>query len=102
MTALMPRSLGEVRGSGQRVSPPSWPRTGRPSEVGVAGRTAAQARASATASASAAAAARAGSRCRSVGIHYPRRTITIALARGAAHATGAGLVGLLFWWITHR
>ena len=24
------------------------------------------------------------------------------LVRGATHATGAGLVGLLFWWITHR
>ncbi|MET9249898.1 Arm DNA-binding domain-containing protein, partial [Nonomuraea sp. NPDC003709] len=51
----------------------SWPRTGRPSEIGVAGRTAAQARASATASASAAAAARAGSRRRPVGIHHSRR-----------------------------
>ncbi|MQY07233.1 hypothetical protein [Actinomadura macrotermitis] len=31
-----------------------------------------------------------------------RRTIGFALARGAAHATGTGLIGLLFWWITHR
>lgn len=36
---------------------------------------------------------------RSAGI---RRTIALALIRGAAHATGTGLVGLLFWWITHR
>jgi hypothetical protein len=31
-----------------------------------------------------------------------RRTIALAFVRGAAHATGTGLVGLLFWWITHR
>ncbi|MFC7267230.1 hypothetical protein [Streptomyces lutosisoli] len=31
-----------------------------------------------------------------------RRTVGFALARGAAQATGTGLVGLLFWWITHK
>ncbi|MER6581699.1 hypothetical protein [Nonomuraea sp. NPDC001023] len=31
-----------------------------------------------------------------------RRTLAVALARGAAEAAGGGLVGLLFWWITHR
>jgi hypothetical protein len=31
-----------------------------------------------------------------------RRTIGFALARGAAQATGTGLIGLLFWWITHK
>jgi len=31
-----------------------------------------------------------------------RRTIGYALARGAAHATGAGLVGLVFWWLTNH
>ncbi|WP_327582288.1 hypothetical protein OHA25_41035 [Nonomuraea sp. NBC_00507] len=39
---------------------------------------------------------------RLAGVCRFRRTIGIAFARGAAHATGAGLVGLLFWWITHR
>ncbi|GAA2788928.1 hypothetical protein [Nonomuraea dietziae] len=39
---------------------------------------------------------------RSPGIRRLRRTIALALVRGAAHATGASLVGLLFWWITHR
>ncbi|MEV5554718.1 hypothetical protein AB0L44_13765 [Nonomuraea wenchangensis] len=39
---------------------------------------------------------------RSAGIRRLRCTVALALVRGAAHATGAGLVGLLFWWITHR
>jgi plastocyanin domain-containing protein len=31
-----------------------------------------------------------------------RRTIGYALVRGAAQATGTGLIGLLFWWLTHK
>jgi heme O synthase-like polyprenyltransferase len=31
-----------------------------------------------------------------------RRTIGYASVRGAAQATGTGLAGLLFWWITHH
>ncbi|MCK2218703.1 hypothetical protein MF672_033640 [Actinomadura sp. ATCC 31491] len=31
-----------------------------------------------------------------------RRAIGTAFARGAAHAAGTGVVGLLFWWFTHR
>ncbi|WP_327588246.1 hypothetical protein OHA25_15415 [Nonomuraea sp. NBC_00507] len=41
-------------------------------------------------------------RRRSASVRRFRRTIGIAFARGAAHATGTGLIGLLFWWITHR
>ncbi|GAA0991355.1 hypothetical protein GCM10009555_078500 [Acrocarpospora macrocephala] len=41
-------------------------------------------------------------RRRSPGLRRLRRTIGIAFACGAAHATGTGLIGLLFWWITHR
>ncbi|MFF4198300.1 hypothetical protein [Nonomuraea sp. NPDC001831] len=41
-------------------------------------------------------------RRRSASVRRLRRTLVIALAQGAAKATGAGLVGLLFWWITHR
>ncbi|MEV1246434.1 hypothetical protein [Nonomuraea sp. NPDC049750] len=40
-------------------------------------------------------------RRRSANIRYLRRSIAIAFARGGAHATGSGLIGLLFWWITH-
>jgi hypothetical protein len=34
--------------------------------------------------------------------HRLRRTVSFALVRGAAQATGTGLIGLLFWWITHK
>ena len=31
-----------------------------------------------------------------------RNTILFAVVRGAATAAGSGLVGLAFWWISHR
>ena len=31
-----------------------------------------------------------------------RRAIIFAAARGAAAAAGSGLIGLAFWWLTHR
>jgi len=31
-----------------------------------------------------------------------RNAILFAAVRGAAAAAGSGLVGLIFWWITHR
>ncbi|HEY3683785.1 MAG TPA: hypothetical protein VGL93_12130 [Streptosporangiaceae bacterium] len=31
-----------------------------------------------------------------------RRIVGYTFVRGVAHATGTGLAGLLFWWITHR
>jgi hypothetical protein len=31
-----------------------------------------------------------------------RNAVIFAAARGAATAVGSGLVGLAFWWITHR
>jgi hypothetical protein len=31
-----------------------------------------------------------------------RNTIMFAAARGAATATGSGLVALTYWWITHH
>ena len=31
-----------------------------------------------------------------------RNAVIFAAARGAATAAGSGLVGLAFWWITHR
>jgi plastocyanin domain-containing protein len=31
-----------------------------------------------------------------------RKAIIFAAARGAATATGSGLVGLALWWITHH
>jgi hypothetical protein len=31
-----------------------------------------------------------------------RNAIIFATARGAAAATGSGLVGLAFWWLTHH
>jgi hypothetical protein len=30
-----------------------------------------------------------------------RNAVFFAAARGAATAAGSGLVGLVFWWITH-
>ena len=31
-----------------------------------------------------------------------RTAVIFAAARGAATATGSGLVGLVLWWITHH
>lgn len=31
-----------------------------------------------------------------------RNAIIFAAARGAAAATGSGIIGLAFWWITHH
>jgi hypothetical protein len=35
-------------------------------------------------------------------IHRLRNAVIFAAARGAATAIGSGLIGLIFWWITHH